>query len=78
MKKYSKMNFNLIFHSHYSLKVYYKGFHGDCSETFHIGTVNDKGRRLVKMARHLLKIGIECCRPGVRFKEIGKSKANSF
>lgn len=52
-------------------QVYYKGFHGDCTETFHIGTVNDKGRRLVKTARHLLKVAIAFCRPGVRFKDLG-------
>ncbi|XP_065206187.1 methionine aminopeptidase 1D, mitochondrial-like [Planococcus citri] len=54
------------------VSVYYKGFHGDCSETFHIGTVNEKGRRLVKVARHLLKVAIAMCKPGVRFKDLGE------
>ncbi|XP_065213579.1 methionine aminopeptidase 1D, mitochondrial-like [Planococcus citri] len=52
--------------------VYYKGLHGDCSETFHIGTVNEKGVRLVKTARHLLEVAIEMCKPGVRFKDLGE------
>lgn len=28
--------------------IYYKGYHGDCSETFCVGNADEEGRRLVK------------------------------
>ncbi|KAF9810247.1 hypothetical protein SFRURICE_011450 [Spodoptera frugiperda] len=53
--------------------VFYKGFHGDCSKTFLVGDVDDRGLQLVSITEECLDIGIKCCGPGVPFKEIGSS-----
>ncbi|TDG47311.1 hypothetical protein AWZ03_006304 [Drosophila navojoa] len=52
--------------------VYQNGYHGDCSETFLIGDVDERGRFLVNCTRECLNKCIELCGPGVPFKEIGK------
>lgn len=52
--------------------VYKNGYHGDCSETFLIGDVDERGRFLVNCTRECLNKCIELCGPGVPFKEIGK------
>lgn len=53
------------------LTVYFKGFHGDCSKTFLVGDVDDKGVELVRITEECLSIAIKSCGPGVPFKEIG-------
>ncbi|XP_034474160.1 methionine aminopeptidase 1D, mitochondrial [Drosophila innubila] len=52
--------------------VYQNGFHGDCSETFLIGDVDERGRFLVDSTRECLKNCIALCGPGVPFNKIGK------
>ena len=51
--------------------VFLDGFHGDCSDTFLVGEVDDAGRTLVEVARAALAVGVEQCRPGQRFSSIG-------
>lgn len=51
--------------------VYVGGFHGDCSEMFLVGNVDDEGKRLVKTTWECMEKGIEICKPGVKVKQIG-------
>lgn len=51
--------------------MYYKGFHGDCSKTFLIGNVDEKGKELVKATEYCLNEAISICKPGQLFKNIG-------
>uniref|UniRef100_A0A8C1G6W9 Methionine aminopeptidase n=1 Tax=Cyprinus carpio TaxID=7962 RepID=A0A8C1G6W9_CYPCA len=44
--------------------VYLEGYHGDPSETFLIGSVNEHGRKLVDVARQCRDQAIPACGPG--------------
>lgn len=46
------------------------GFYGDSSETFIIGTVNDKALHLVKVTAQAMVRGIAACRPGNHIRAI--------
>ncbi|BFF94997.1 methionine aminopeptidase 1D chloroplastic/mitochondrial [Drosophila madeirensis] len=52
--------------------VYLNGYHGDCSETFLVGNVDEKGRYLVEATRSCLDMCISLCGPGVSFNKIGQ------
>ncbi|CAN8073520.1 unnamed protein product [Agarophyton chilense] len=63
--------------------VYYNGYHGDCSETFLVGNVDENGRKLVKVTYECLEKAIEVCEPGLPVKRIGgvieeHAKQNGF
>lgn len=54
------------------ISVYLDGFHGDTSQTFLVGDVDDEGRRLVDVTNQALMGAIEhCCKPLNRFAAIG-------
>lgn len=53
------------------ITVYYNGFHGDCSETFLVGNVDERGRHLVKTTYDCLESAIAICKPGLAVKNIG-------
>lgn len=53
------------------LKVFYNGYHGDCSKTFLVGNVDEQGRDLVKATETCLDKAIDICKPGVHFQDIG-------
>ena len=53
--------------------VYLEGMHGDCSATFLVGDVDAEGRRLVRVARECLDVGIAAVRPGRPVSDIGKA-----
>ncbi|XP_041365122.1 methionine aminopeptidase 1D, mitochondrial-like [Gigantopelta aegis] len=55
------------------ITVFYHGFHGDVSETFLIGSVDEGGRRLVATARKCRDAGVEVCHPGARLCDIGNA-----
>ncbi|XP_037866936.1 methionine aminopeptidase 1D, mitochondrial isoform X1 [Bombyx mori] len=55
------------------ITVFLHGFHGDCSKTFKVGNVDDRGLQLVEITEQCLGIGIGTCGPGVPFSEIGAS-----
>ena len=57
--------------------VFLGGFHGDCSDTFLVGEVDEAGRTLVEVARAALAVGVEQCGPGQRFSSIGESIPHS-
>ena len=39
--------------------VFLDGVHGDCSDTFLVGEVDEAGQRLVEVTREALRVGIE-------------------
>lgn len=53
--------------------VYFKGFHGDCSKTFLIGNVDERGRYLVKCTEECVAAAIEICKPNTPLNHIGKT-----
>lgn len=54
------------------ISVFLDGFHGDTSQTFLVGSVDDAGKRLVEVTNRALMGAIEqCCKPRSRFSSIG-------
>lgn len=51
--------------------VYHRGFHGDLNETFFVGNVSEKHKKLVKVTYESLCKAIDMVRPGERFRDIG-------
>ncbi len=51
--------------------TFYKGFHGDTSATFYIGTPSAEARKVVETARRALELGIAEVRDGARLGDIG-------
>lgn len=65
------------------ITVYYNGYHGDCSETFLVGNVDEKGRKLAKVTYDCLELAIAQCKPGLPVKKLGgiiedHAKKNGF
>ncbi|KAJ7606910.1 methionyl aminopeptidase [Roridomyces roridus] len=55
------------------ITVYLDGYHGDTSQTFLVGNVDDTGKELVEMTNRALQAGIDACAPGRPFSDIGKA-----
>ena len=55
-----------------SWQVYYRGYHGDTSDTFLAGSVDVAGRQLVDHTRRIRDKAIEICGPGVPLSAIGQ------
>ncbi|CAK1540140.1 unnamed protein product [Leptosia nina] len=53
------------------ITVYSKGYHGDCSKTFLVGDVDEKGQELVAVTEECLLKAINLCGPDVPFCDIG-------
>lgn len=53
--------------------VYLDGYHGDTSETFLVGQVDEVGRRLVETARRCRDEAISACKPGAQLCVIGNT-----
>uniref|UniRef100_A0A8D0D721 Methionine aminopeptidase n=1 Tax=Sander lucioperca TaxID=283035 RepID=A0A8D0D721_SANLU len=53
--------------------VYLDGYHGDTSETFLIGQVDEVGQRLVEAARRCRDEAIAACKPGAPLCVIGNT-----
>ncbi|XP_062383610.1 methionine aminopeptidase 1D, mitochondrial [Sardina pilchardus] len=53
--------------------VYLEGYHGDTSETFLVGSVDEVGRKLVDVARLCRDEAIAACRPGQPLCVIGNT-----
>ena len=51
--------------------VYLDGFHGDCSDTFLVGQVDEHAKNLVSVTRGCLEEGIKACGPGKWLRGIG-------
>ncbi|CAG9791206.1 unnamed protein product [Diatraea saccharalis] len=54
------------------ITVFYKGFHGDCSKTFPVGDVDDRGLQLIQVTEECLEIATRTCGPNVPFCELGR------
>lgn len=54
------------------ITVFLNGYHGDCSKTFLVGDVDDRGCYLVESTNECLNQSIALCGPNVQFCEIGK------
>ncbi|KAF8165908.1 peptidase M24, structural domain-containing protein [Crassisporium funariophilum] len=55
------------------ITVFLNGYHGDTSQTFLVGDVDDSGRELVELTNQALDVSIAACGPGKHFKGIGKA-----
>ena len=53
------------------ITVYLNGYHGDCSEMFYVGQVDDKSVKLVEATYDCWQAAIEACKPGVNYKQLG-------
>jgi methionyl aminopeptidase len=51
--------------------TFYKGFYGDTSATFYIGTPSAQARKVVEVARKALDLGIAEVKEGARLGDIG-------
>jgi methionyl aminopeptidase len=49
----------------------YRGFHGDTSATFYVGTPSDEAKLVTEVARRSLELAIAEVRPGARLGDIG-------
>jgi methionyl aminopeptidase len=49
----------------------FKGFHGDTSATFYVGTPSEDAKRVTEVARKSLEVGIAQVKPGGRLGDIG-------
>ncbi|CAA7259440.1 unnamed protein product [Cyclocybe aegerita] len=53
--------------------VFLNGYHGDTSETFLVGDVDELGKELVQVTNEALRRAIAICGPGRPFKDIGRT-----
>lgn len=53
--------------------MYLDGYHGDTSETFLVGQVDETGQRLVETARRCRDEAIAACKPGAQLCVIGNT-----
>ncbi|KAL5019365.1 hypothetical protein ScPMuIL_005087 [Solemya velum] len=65
------------------ITVYHKGFHGDLNETFFVGNIDEKSKKLVTTTYECLSQAIDEVKPGMRYREIGNviqkhAQANGF
>ena len=57
------------------ITCYYGGYHGDCSEMFLVGEVDEAGKQLVRVTYECWQAAIDYCQPGRPFNGIGKAIA---
>ena len=55
------------------ITTYLKGFHGDTSQTFFVGSPRKKAEKLVEVCKESLQRGIEVVKPGAKLGDIGAS-----
>lgn len=53
------------------ITVFLNGYHGDCSKTYLVGNVDERGRHLVRSNEECLNQAIRLCGPGAPFNVIG-------
>mgnify|MGYP000100134640 CR=1 FL=1 len=58
------------------ITTYLKGFHGDTSRTFFVGSPRKKAEKLVEVCKEALQRGIEVVKPGAKLGDIGASIQN--
>tara|TARA_A100001037_G_scaffold299628_1_gene325700 strand:+ start:115 stop:879 length:765 start_codon:yes stop_codon:yes gene_type:complete len=58
------------------ITTYLKGFHGDTSRTFFVGSPRKKATKLVEVCKEALQRGIEVVKPGAKLGDIGATIQN--
>jgi len=58
------------------ISVYKDGYHGDLNETFLVGKVAESSKKLVQLTYESLKQAMLQCKPGVMYRELGKTISN--
>lgn len=53
------------------ITIYFDEFHGDCSQTFPVGEVDEAAIRLINATKFSMEKGIQACHPGQHFRQIG-------
>ena len=53
--------------------IYLEGMHGDCSGTYAVGEADEASRRLMRVTRECLELGISAVKPGHPISEIGRA-----
>lgn len=53
-------------------KVFTGGYHGDCSETFGVGNIDDDAKKLIEVNQLVLDEAISICRNRQKLSEIGE------
>lgn len=51
--------------------IYHEGYHGDVSDTFTVGKVDNHADKLIRVTKECLDLGIQSCRPGSWLRSIG-------
>ncbi|RXK36013.1 methionine aminopeptidase, type I [Tremella mesenterica] len=54
------------------LTIYLNGWHGDCSRTFLLPSVDEQGKELVHVTEEALEAAIGICEPGRPYRDIGR------
>ena len=55
------------------LGIFYKGFHSDMAVTLPVGKISPEARRLIRVTKKVLKIGIKKARPGKTIGDVGNT-----
>ncbi|MET0404037.1 MAG: type I methionyl aminopeptidase [Cystobacter sp.] len=55
------------------ITIFLDGVHGDCSATYFIGNVDEESRRLVRVTKECLDLGIQAVKPGRPINDIGRA-----
>eukprot|EP00116_Pleurobrachia_bachei_P003211 sb/3463473/ len=53
------------------ITVFKDGFHGDLNETFYVGNVDEKGKKLVEASYECLQRAIASVKPGAKYRDVG-------
>jgi methionyl aminopeptidase len=53
--------------------IFLDGMHGDCSATFLVGEVDEASRRLVRVTRECMDLGIGAVKPGRPLSDVGRA-----
>ena len=53
--------------------AYFRGWHGDCANTFPVGTVSPEAQRLIEVTRQSFFEGIQFAKKGFRLGDIGSA-----
>ena len=53
--------------------IYLDGYHGDTNATFLVGDVDEESRRLIRVTRECMELGIAAVAPGKQVIEIGRA-----
>ncbi len=55
------------------ITLFLDGMHGDCSATFAVGEIDENAKRLMRVTRECLMLGIQAVKPGLPLNVIGRA-----